>query len=40
MTTRIFVGDRLDATPVHTVETDAGEVEVQQMAMFSQVTVR
>ena len=31
---------RLDATPVHTVETDAGEVEVQQMAMFSQVSVR
>ena len=30
---------RLDQTPVHTVETGDGEVEVQQMAMFSEVVV-
>ena len=31
---------RLDQTPVHTVETGAGAVEVQQIPMFSEVTVR
>ena len=31
---------RLDATPVHTVETDTGEVEVQQISMFSEVIVQ
>ena len=31
---------RLDATPVLTVETGAGEIEVQQIPMFSEVTVQ
>ena len=31
---------RLDQTPVHTVETDGGAIEVQQIPMFSEVTVR
>lgn len=31
---------RLDQTPVLTVETGAGDVEVQQIPMFSEVTVR